>query len=484
MKKECSKRERGPRFCLDFWARFGDHSALYHISIVIIPTLMLKSTSPQQKTQETSIPPSTSPQNQAIQHQKTQEIYNKLQTPPPPSPSQQKEGISMATKLHESYRKTQELQELYKVHQKKSTPPTQIHKVIEEQIPPSTIQEKAEELYKTLQTPPPQENSKMIDHSSERIDRIPRKPFNKELYKTFQTAHQQEHQTPNVEQIKKFHQEAHELYKNLQNRATKLQIQDNKMPLYPPHSQSIQQKTQEIYNNLQTPPPQMKKPNFPRKMTAPPQDKKMAHPLVHNSHQLIQQTTQEIYNKLQTPPPQMDHQNHRKRPTPPPQVIYQNLQKKSTPPLPPQENRIPYPPHTQSIHQKTQEIYNNLQTPPPQMNHHNPRKRPPSPPQIIHQNINKQKTASPHSENRIPYPPPTITQSINQKTEEIYKNLQSPPVRENKIHQHSHAQSYYHKTQNLVQNVIEKKMENEEMNEQKANIPNIKQSGKTSMKSK
>ena len=39
MKKEGSKREHGPNFCFDFWVRFGDHRALYHIPIVIIPTL-------------------------------------------------------------------------------------------------------------------------------------------------------------------------------------------------------------------------------------------------------------------------------------------------------------------------------------------------------------------------------------------------------------------------------------------------------------
>ena len=41
MKKEGSKREHGPNFCFDFWVRFGDHRALYHIPIVIIPTLGL-----------------------------------------------------------------------------------------------------------------------------------------------------------------------------------------------------------------------------------------------------------------------------------------------------------------------------------------------------------------------------------------------------------------------------------------------------------
>ena len=41
MKKEGSKREHGPTFCFDFWVRFGDHRALYHIPIVIIPTLIL-----------------------------------------------------------------------------------------------------------------------------------------------------------------------------------------------------------------------------------------------------------------------------------------------------------------------------------------------------------------------------------------------------------------------------------------------------------
>ena len=40
MKKEGSKREHGPTFCFDFWVRFGDHRALYHIPIVTIPTLM------------------------------------------------------------------------------------------------------------------------------------------------------------------------------------------------------------------------------------------------------------------------------------------------------------------------------------------------------------------------------------------------------------------------------------------------------------
>ena len=39
MKKEGSKREHGPTFCFDFWVRFGDHRALYHIPIVIILTL-------------------------------------------------------------------------------------------------------------------------------------------------------------------------------------------------------------------------------------------------------------------------------------------------------------------------------------------------------------------------------------------------------------------------------------------------------------
>ena len=39
LKKEGSKREHGPTFCFDFWVRFGDHKALYHIPIVIIPAL-------------------------------------------------------------------------------------------------------------------------------------------------------------------------------------------------------------------------------------------------------------------------------------------------------------------------------------------------------------------------------------------------------------------------------------------------------------
>ena len=41
MEKEGSKREHGSTFCFDFWMRFGDHRALYHIPIVIIPTLLL-----------------------------------------------------------------------------------------------------------------------------------------------------------------------------------------------------------------------------------------------------------------------------------------------------------------------------------------------------------------------------------------------------------------------------------------------------------
>ena len=39
--KEGSKTEHGPTFCFDFWVRFGDHRALYHIPIVIIPTLAI-----------------------------------------------------------------------------------------------------------------------------------------------------------------------------------------------------------------------------------------------------------------------------------------------------------------------------------------------------------------------------------------------------------------------------------------------------------
>ena len=47
MKKEGSKREHGPTFCFDFWVRFGDHRALYHIPIVIIPTLIIAITNKQ-----------------------------------------------------------------------------------------------------------------------------------------------------------------------------------------------------------------------------------------------------------------------------------------------------------------------------------------------------------------------------------------------------------------------------------------------------
>ena len=33
------KREHGTTFCFDFCLKFGDHRALYHIPIIIIPTL-------------------------------------------------------------------------------------------------------------------------------------------------------------------------------------------------------------------------------------------------------------------------------------------------------------------------------------------------------------------------------------------------------------------------------------------------------------
>ena len=41
MKKERSKREHGPTFCFNFWLRFGDHRAIYHIPTVITPTLYI-----------------------------------------------------------------------------------------------------------------------------------------------------------------------------------------------------------------------------------------------------------------------------------------------------------------------------------------------------------------------------------------------------------------------------------------------------------
>jgi len=102
----------------------------------------------------------------------------------------------------------------------------------------------------------------------------------------------------------------------------------------------------------------------------------------------------------------------------------------------------PYPPPcTKPVHQRTQDIYSNLQTSPP-------------PPQT--KNIST---------------PPLNSQMIQQKTHDIYKNLQTPPPPQE-------TKSLNHPTYNRIRKfALEKQQEHQETNNPEANTTNSQQTG-------
>ena len=152
-----------------------------------------------------------------------------------------------------------------------------------------------------------------------------------------------------------------------------------------------------------------------------------------NYPQMHHQRTQELYNNLQKI--QELQTIHQKT-----QEMYKDLQ---TPP-PEKTPQIPnHPSHFQTIHQKTQEMYKNLQTPPPEKTQTSNNPLYPSPPnhiQLIHQKQTQEMYNSlqtpPPQENKRPNYSQTImhqkTQLMHQKTQELYKNLQTPPPHEMK----------------------------------------------------
>ena len=191
---------------------------------------------------------------------------------------------------------------------------------------------------------------------------------------------------------------------------------------------TIQQKAQELYNNLQTPPPhenQRQSPNtdptIHNKTTPPPRQTNAA-----NHTQAIHQKTQELYKNLETPPPQ-DSQH---------QPTYPNQQdhcRKTTPPLKGSDISN----HTQTIHQRTLEMYKNLQTPPPQdKQHQNPLNQKHSQTQ---QDLGRK---IPNKTTTSPKEVANHMQAIHSKTQELYKNLQTPPPQDNQ-HLNPHIQDHY-----------------------------------------
>jgi hypothetical protein len=174
---------------------------------------------------------------------------------------------------------------------------------------------------------------------------------------------------------------------------------------------TIQQKAQELYNNLQTPPPHENQRQSPNK--DPSIHNKTRQTNAANHTQTIHQKTQEMYKNHKTPPPQDN------------QLTYPNQQdhyRKTTPPLKGSDISN----HTQTIHQRTLEMYKNLQTPPPQdKQHQNP---------LNQKHCQTQQDRGRKIPNKTATSPKGVAnhmQTIHQKTQELYKNLRTPPPQDN-----------------------------------------------------
>ena len=447
------------------------------------PPLMLRSTLQCQKDKNVT-KHKTSPQT--IHLKISQEIYEKLQTPPP----QDNQNLNPLDQRH--YKKQPDLDE--QIKNKTTLPPKGRGLVL--MLP--TIQQKAQELYNNLQTPPPHETQRQSPNKDPNIHNKTTSPPRQTIAANHtQTIH---HKTPPPQ--------------DSQHQLTYPNKQDHYRKTTPPlkgsdisnHTQTIHQRTLEMYKNLQTPPPQDKQHQNPllNQMHCQTQqdlgrkipNKKTTSPKgVANHMQTIHQKTQELYKNLQTPPPQnnqrpnppildhypkeqeFDRKNQSKR-TPPPKEtslnsspipalhlktpeVYKNplITEDSKKPNPRyvRHNSVqdihqelfknhqtnPYPPPcTKQVHQRTQDIYSNLQTPP-------------SPPQT-------KKIST----------PPLNSQMIQQKTHDIYKNLQTPPPPQE-------TKSINHPTYNRIRKfALEKQQEHQETNNPEANTSNSQKTGK------
>ena len=236
--------------------------------------------------------------------------------------------------------------------------------------------------------------------------------ISQEIYETLETPPPQDNQNPNsLDQ--RYYKKQPDLNGQMQNKTTPPPKGGGLVLMLP----TIQQKAQELYNNLQTPPPQenqrqspYKDPHIHNKTTPPPRQTNAA-----NHMQTIHQKTQELYKNHETPPPQDNHH----------QLTYQNQQdhyRKTTPPL----NGSDISNHTQTIHQRTQELYKTLQTPPPQdKQHQNP---------LLRKICQTQQDLGRKIPNKTTTSPEGVAnhmQTIHQKTQELYKNLRTPPPQDN-----------------------------------------------------
>ena len=335
------------------------------------PPLMLRSTLQCQKDKNFN-KHKTSPQT--IHLKISKEIYEKLQIPPP----QDNQKSNPLDQRH--YKKQPDLDEQMK---NKTTPPPKGRGLV---LMMPTIQQKAQELYNNLQTPPPHENQR---------------------------------QSPNTDPT-------------IHNKTTPPPRQTNAAI----HTQAIHQKTQELYKNLETPPPQdsQHQPTYPNQQdhcrkTTPP----LKGSDISNHTQTIHQRTLEMYKNLQTPPPQdKQHQNPlNQKHSQTQQDLGRKIPNKTT--TSPKEVAN----HMQAIHTKTQELYMNLQTPPPQdKQHQNPLNQKHSQPQ---QDLGRK---IPNKTTTSPKEVANHMQAIHSKTQELYKNLQTPPPQDNQ-HLNPHIQDHY-----------------------------------------
>ena len=455
------------------------------------PPLMLRST-PQCQKDKNVIKHKTPPQT--IHLKISQEIYEKLQTPPP----QDNQNPNPLDQRH--YKKQPDLDEQMK---NKTTPPPKGGGLV---LMLPTIQQKAQELYNNLQTPPPHENQRQSPNKDPSIHNKTNPP---------------PRQTNAANHTQTIHQKTQEMYKNHktpppqdnQHQLTYPNQQDHYRKTTPPlkgsdisnHTQTIHQRTLEMYKNLQTPPPQDKQHQnplnrkhcqtqqelgrkIPNKTTTSPKG-------VANHMQIIHQKTQELYKNLRTPPPQDNQhlnppilEHYRKE-----QEFDRKIQSKRTPP-PPKEtsfNSSPIP----AIHLKTPEVYKNPLIPedskkpnPRYVRHnsvrdihqelyknHQTNPYPPPCTKPVHQRTqdiySNHQTSPPPPQTKKISTPPLNSQMIQQKTHDIYKNLQTPPPQETK--------SLHHPTYNRIRKfALEKQQEHQETNNPEANTTNSQKTGR------
>ena len=211
------------------------------------------------------------------------------------------------------------------------------------------------------------------------------------------------------------------------------------------HMQIIHQKTQELYKNLRTP---------------PPQDNQHLNPPILEHYRKEQEFDRKIQSKRTPPPPKETSFNsspipalHLKTPEvyknplipedskkPNPRYVRHNSVRDIHQELYKNHQTNPYPPPcTKPVHQRTQDIYSNHQTSPP-------------PPQT-------KKIST----------PPLNSQMIQQKTHDIYKNLQTPPPPQE-------TKSLNHPTYNRIRKFALE--EHQETNNPEANTTNSQKTGR------